>query len=489
MPSSISSKTGAPSGRHRPSAEVAALGVTERDPAALSVTIVARQNEHSKRKSPARVGARAGTEATIPAAKTSALFVGYLILLAFEWLGLQQEVAPLKAIRFTTLLGYGLLFGILLQSGLRQVVRRPQARIFFAFIGITAASMLWAVVTEHAFNAIRPLVDYTVLYILTAVLIDRRSRLVALSWTLLSVCTVLVLRNLDKFGQSVRAGGFNAGYFLGDGNDLAWGMVIALPLIAYLALARHSPLARTAGLAGVGICLVAIVGTASRGGTLALAGSLLFYWGYISQRKVRGAVAVAAVALGVLVIAPTTYFDRMRTIGTYEEDSSAQSRLALWGYAFEMARDFPLGVGGGNFASAYGRYYAPVGERSTNANDAAWGQGRWLNAHSIYFKAMGEYGFVGFLMLVGLVMINIFQCLAARRVLALRSNENSIPPDWPGLVAVSCCGFAIGGIFLGGLAYPHMFFLSGLVVASTLAAEQVADRPAAIQRTTPRRRG
>jgi O-antigen ligase len=244
-----------------------------------------------------------------------------------------------------------------------------------------------------------------------------------------------------------------------------------------------------AGAAGVAICLVAIVGTASRGGSLALGGSLLFYWLYISRNKLMGALAVIAIALGILLVAPNAYFDRMKTIGTYEQDSSAQSRLVLWGYAFEMALDHPLGVGAGNFASAYGRYYAPIGERSANANDVAWGQGRWLNAHSIYFKAMGEYGFVGFFMLIGLVVINVLHSLAARERLLAQGEHANLSADWSGLVAMSVCGFSIGGIFLGGLAYPHMFFLSGLVVANTRMSEDIPRHPIIRSAIAPRRPG
>lgn len=402
------------------------------------------------------------------------LFYAYLVLLAFEWLGLQTEIAPLRAIRFTTLLGYCLFIVVVAQQGIREIAGRPQARIFFTLITLTIASMSWAVVTKTAFDSIRPLVDYTVFFVLTAALVDRRERIIKLAWTLALVCAVLVFRNFEKLGQTLRVGGFKAGYFLGDGNDFAWGMVIALPLIAFLILGRKDILSRVAGLAGVSVCLLGIVGTGSRGGSLALGASLLFYLVFISEKKAAALAAVAAIGLAIAVVAPGSYFARMKTVATYEEDSSAQSRLLLWGYAFQMATDFPLGVGAGNFASAYGRYYAPVGERSANANDVAWGQGRWLNAHSIYFKALGEYGFIGFFMMIGIVFMNLRQSLGLRKAL-VNQPDAPIPCEWAGLVAMSFCGFAIAGIFLGGLAYPHVFLLSGLIVAISRVVDPIAS--------------
>jgi probable O-glycosylation ligase (exosortase A-associated) len=346
--------------------------------------------------------------------------------------------------------------------------------------------MLWAVVTLHAFNAIRPFVDYTTFFILTATLVDRTTRIKVLAWTLFLVCLIVFARNIDKLGGTTRIGGFKAGYFLGDGNDLAWGMVIALPLISYLLLVERGLLSRLAAVAGIVICLFVVVGTGSRGGTLALGVSLLFYVLFVSRRRLMGILAVGLVTAGILLFAPGGYSDRMKTIGAYEQDSSAQTRLMMWRAAAKMAIDFPLGVGAGNFASAYGRHYSPQRNSETRVGDVVWAPTRWLNAHSIFFKTLGEYGYLGLLMLLALIAINIRDSLVARSSLLTAHSTKSISPYWPALVAMSVCGFAVGGIFLGGLAYPHMFFLSGLVVANTRLVRGVARSIDVPQATEPR---
>lgn len=437
------------------------------------------------RTSAARVTARPG-----PNAVTTFLFFGYIVLLAFEWLGLQAEIPALKAMRFTTILGYLLLVGVITQIGIRETLRSPQAKILIGFVVFSTASMLWAVVTLHAYNAVRPFVDYTTFFVLTAALVDRATRVKALAWTLLLVCVVLFSRNIDKLGGTTRIGGFKAGYFLGDGNDLAWGMTIALPLIGYLLLVERGLLSRLAAIAAIGICLLVVVGTGSRGGTLALGVSLLFYILYVSRRRLLGVLGVGLVATGVLLLAPGGYFDRMKTIGEYQQDSSAQTRLMMWRAAANMAIDFPLGVGAGNFASAYGRYYSPQRNSDARVDEVIWAPTRWLNAHSIYFKTLGEYGFVGVFMLLGLIAINIRDSLAARARLLSASSPTAISSYWPALVAMSVCGFAVGGIFLGGLAYPHMFFLSGLVVANTRLVRGIArsaDDRTAVEPSVARR--
>jgi probable O-glycosylation ligase (exosortase A-associated) len=407
-------------------------------------------------------------------ASTSGLFAAYLVLIAFEWLGLQNLIPPLKLIRFTTLLGYGLLVMTVARVGIGDVMRQPQARIFLVFIGFTMLSLTWAVVTEHAFNMIRPLVDYTVFFVLTALLVDREKRFVQLGWTMLFVVTVLVARNGAVLGDAARASSFAAGSFLGDGNDFAWGMVIALPIIGYLAAGRRGVLTRTAGILGVAICVLAVVGTSSRGSTLGLAGSLLFYCLFVSRHKLRAILLVFALAISIVVIAPSGFLERMNTISHYEQDSSAQSRLMLWRAAFDMAVDYPLGVGAGNFSSAYGRYYSPVGDRSDQRSDVVWAPTRWLNAHSVYFKTLGEYGFAGLALVVLLIVINTRSCLRSRSRAFLNPGKLAISPEWPGLLAMSLVGYAICGIFLGGMTYPHLFFLSGLVVATSRLTQPAA---------------
>ncbi|MGH8249500.1 MAG: O-antigen ligase family protein [Steroidobacteraceae bacterium] len=413
--------------------------------------------------------ARAGIEEK---RDTTWLFYGYLVLLTFEWLGLQNDLPFLKILRFTTLLGYGLVIAAIARCGVGDLFRRPQARIFVTFIVFTVMSLAWAVVTEHAFNAIRPLVDFTVFFVLTVTLIDRPKRIVQVALTFVLIVTALVARNLSVLGDAMRASAFAAGPFLGDGNDFAWGMVIALPIVGYLTLGQRSFLLRAAGAFGAVICLMGVVGTASRGSSLGLAGALLFYLLFVSRHKLRTALSIAVLALGVLFLAPSGYMDRMKSIAAYQEDSSAQSRLTLWRAAFDMSLDYPLGVGAGNFSSAYGRFYSPVGDRAEGGSEVMWAPGRWLNAHSIYFKTLGEYGMLGLLLVVSLIVINVRSSLEMRARCLMQGARAAIPAEWPGLVAMSTVGFAICGIFLGGFSYPHMFLLSGLVVANSRMVEQ-----------------
>jgi probable O-glycosylation ligase (exosortase A-associated) len=420
-----------------------------------------------------RIG-EARSELTSEAA-TRWLFLGYLLLLLVEYTGLPNDLPILKAIRFSTILSYSLLALTLMQVGLTVPFRTRSMKLFIAFIIFTMVSVLWAVVRKNAFDSIRPFVDYTVLFVLMFCLVDRQKRLDMLSWAFVVIACVLFVRNAAKLGQETRAGGFSAPYFMGDGNDFAWNMLVMLPVILNLCFGQRGMLTRLAGLGGAAVCVFSIVGTTSRGGTLGLIGIVLFVWLFISKRKLLGVALLALGATAVLALAPANYLTRMQSISTYEEDSSAQARLTAWGAAFDMAIDFPLGVGAGNFSSAYGRHYMATPTESA----IGWANQRWLSAHSIYFKVLGEYGFLGVALLLW-IMIGIFidNWRTAKRAPA-HGRGALISSHWPALVTASLVGFALGGIFLGGISYPHLFIIAGLSAAAQRALRSVAATPSA----------
>lgn len=252
-----------------------------------------------------------------------------------------------------------------------------------------------------------------------------------------------------------------AGYFMGDGNDFAWTMNVILPLVLSLVFGRRRLLTRAFGAAGVGACVIGIVGTQSRGGTLGLAAALLFAWLFISRRKMLGLGVLGLVVVGVLFIAPNGYVDRMKSIGDYEQDSSAQGRLQVWGVSMRMALDYPLGVGAGSFGSVYGRFYMP----GADENRIAWASNRWLGAHSIYFKVLGEYGYLGLGLLLWLIALN-FADNARSGKRAGTLDPVHVLPQWPALLSMSLVGYAVSGIFLGGFFYPHQFLLTGLTLGA-----------------------
>jgi probable O-glycosylation ligase (exosortase A-associated) len=255
-----------------------------------------------------------------------------------------------------------------------------------------------------------------------------------------------------------RTGFFKAAYFMGDGNDFAWGLVTMLPFALNLMFGQRWITTRLFGLGGFLAIAFATVGTQSRGATLAVGAAIFMFWLTISKRKLIGVAIIGVLVVGTVLVAPGAYIERMSGMADYQEDSSAQGRLRAWRAAVHMAIDYPLGVGANNFSRAYGRFYIP---EDTSGYKAF----RWISPHSVYFRVLGEYGFPGVALLFALLWANF----AMNRQMALRVRgqpaDYGIPPLWPALLNVGLVAYCVGGIFLGGFAYPHLFFMSGLTLA------------------------
>jgi len=136
----------------------------------------------------------------------------------------------------------------------------------------------------------------------------------------------------------------------------------------------------------------------------------------------------------------------------YMEGSSTAGRLQAWRAATQMAIDYPLGVGAGNFQSVYGRFYM---ERFSDPID--WASRRWISPHSIYFAVLAEYGFLGLLLLLAI----IGELLFVNWKLCKIPESGQLPV----CISMSVVAFAVGGAFLGGIKYPHLYILGGLTLA------------------------
>jgi probable O-glycosylation ligase (exosortase A-associated) len=389
-------------------------------------------------------------------------FFLFLVLIFVEFTGLPNQYQILKVTRFSTLLSYGLVAFCVLRNGLSDVVANRAAKLLIAFLVLTWMSMFWAYVRIHAFNSVRPLVDYLGLMIITAYLLDRKSRMEWFAATFSCAAIWLVYQNFEKLNAGgPRRGSFSAPYFMGDGNDFAWWLALCLPLAFSLVVGRRSIFIRALGLTAAGACLLGVMGTQSRGAFLGVGGAFLYGWLFVSKKKWIGAVAVGVVAVGMIIAAPAGYFTRMNTVTNYQQDNSAQARIQAWTAGVQMAMSHPLGVGAGNFPSAYGRFYIP----SEGSNRVGWGGRRWVNAHSIYFKVLGEYGFPGLIMLLGIIISLLVYNTQSRRAILAAPEGAPLDDYWPAFVSMSTIACAMCGIFLGGFNYPHLFILTGICIA------------------------
>jgi putative inorganic carbon (HCO3(-)) transporter len=185
-----------------------------------------------------------------------------------------------------------------------------------------------------------------------------------------------------------------------------------------------------------------------------------FLWWRSRSRLVSGLVLamLIPVAIGFM---PEQWGERMRTIQSYEEDTSAMGRINAWMMAFNLANDRPV-VGGGfeiYDKGVFGRY-APDPE-DVHA------------AHSIYFQMLGEHGYVGlalFLLLWMLVWRDASWIIKHCR----SRTELRWARDLALMIQVSLVGYAVGGAFLS-LAYFEVpyYFLAAVVLTRVLVEKEI----------------
>lgn len=175
------------------------------------------------------------------------VFVGFLIAFALEYSGLPNGYPIMKQLRITTLLTYTMLLFTIAQVGFGDLFKHRQGKLLLTLLIFTIASIMWAVVKQRAFDAIRPFVDYLILFYLAANLIDRPKRYQAFCIMLAAIIVYLVQQNLSRLGQELRAGSFAAAYFMGDGNDFAWGLALMMPFCLYLVLTSKSSSSSSSG--------------------------------------------------------------------------------------------------------------------------------------------------------------------------------------------------------------------------------------------------
>ena len=136
-----------------------------------------------------------------------------------------------------------------------------------------------------------------------------------------------------------------SGTMIADNNQIGLAMTIAWPLMYYLRQHSVNRWVRHGLVVMMVLTIAAVLGTYSRGAFLAFS-IVLIYFFWKSRHKLTIAVCGAALLVPIVLYVPRGWVDRMQSIETYQEDSSALGRFASWQLAISIAKARPL-IGGG----------------------------------------------------------------------------------------------------------------------------------------------
>jgi probable O-glycosylation ligase (exosortase A-associated) len=219
-------------------------------------------------------------------------------------------------------------------------------------------------------------------------------------------------------------------------------------------------------------CLLMPIGTEARTGLVCI-GVLAILMLRNAKRRFLYLAGASLLTLASIPFLPASFTGRMSTIQGYQADSSANVRLAVWGWTWNYAQEHPLGGG-------FGAYRQNKIQVRTVATQTSGGvqtmtartemdQGRAY--HSSYFEMLGEQGFPGLILFLliqgaGLVRMEIIR----RRYRSAGGEQAWIAPLATALQHFQII-YLVGSIFVG-IAYqpfPWLAFAAGIGLDTYLA--------------------
>jgi putative inorganic carbon (HCO3(-)) transporter len=358
--------------------------------------------------------------------------------------------------------------------------------VFLLLFGLEATGA-WA-------NAIAPSDDGTDLYfklvkiisltfIITALMKTRHRINLLLLTVTISVGFLIVKEGLIGL---LTAGGHKIlgnGAF-GDNNSVAVTVLMVIPLIYYLARYSAVPVVKIGLFIVLGLSVTTVVMTFSRGGFV----GLLVLGAFIlknSRNKFAG-LAIVCLAGGLTyLLAPDTWFDRLNTIETADNDGSFMGRVVAWKISWLIAADHPL-FGGGMHAvqrllvwDTYKPLLYHLDFISTPpADDVPHA------AHSIYFEVLGDMGFLGLTLFLGMLGSAFWNC---SRLYNMARHEPSLiwAADLARMLQVTLIVYLVTAAALS-MAYFELIYIV-IAIASrcrrTVSLSLAAECAAAIQQT------
>lgn len=417
--------------------------------------VTSQPESYSYFRSPAElVTAGAEVESTATAAHYS-----YWLLLAF--LGLLYANTPivlpaLEVLRPAAVVGGCALLALIGETvfaGRKLDLAWPEGAWLIAFLAGAALSCLTALWPGYAAHAVSDLAKMSLVFFFIVNSANTERRLRGVMWVMVIGGLLPALGTLRNYhlGNLVEGRAAWVGIFANP-NEVAYSLVILLPLAAYLAISSGWMLRLV--LMGISLLyLPAIYLTYSRGGLVGLAAVAGIYaW---RKRSVGLILALAAVGTCGLIYMQS-HWSRGQDFTSLNDDVSFQQRIATSQAGIGMFVDHPmLGVGLGCSVIAW-PLYAPQ-DLYTN---------RALITHNTLIQVFGETGLLGgvpFLIFIGAGL------LRARR-LARHSAVRNLGIA----VEVAIWGLVVCGLSGGYVLTWFPYILLGLAASAYRIREEAS---------------
>lgn len=392
----------------------------------------------------------------------------YAGLLLFSWLAYMRPQdlcwGFARSMRFSLFVAMAMLVGYFVhEAGRRRFtiwdVRTRAMTVLAILVSVSFATA--QVQTEYEVQYFIEFIKIVVIALFTAGQVNSLERF---RWM---VCTIAICLGFYGFKGGLfglLSGGApilrGPGGMLEDNNDFALALVMNVPLLYYLGFTERRRWVRRLALAAVGLTVIAVLLTHSRGAFLALTATALWI-AWRSGKLLRAGMSLAVLGVLFVAFAPDSVMDRLATIKEGGQESSAAARIRSWTVAFRMIIDNPaLGVGLRNFQPRYKEYARELLSESQTT----------YVAHNSYLQIWAESGTPAFL----IYMVLLFSVLVSCRRVYKWAKARAVPwgMDYARMLEATTVGFMIGATFLNRGHFDLIYHWFALVTSFVFVARE-----------------
>ncbi len=342
---------------------------------------------------------------------------------------------------------------------LKKVPLTGLTALWWGYLLWMCITTLFAIYPDLAADQLFKIFKIQIVTILTIMIMTSRRRIELLIWTIVlsigfygikgGIFTVLT-------GGSSRVWGPPGG-FIQENNSLALALLMIFPLIYYLYQYAEHKWVRRGLLLSMPIIAISRFGSQSRGALIGI-GAMAIFMALKSKKIIFATTAMLLILSFGFMFMPQSWHQRMDTIQGYEQDHSAMGRINAWHYSFNVANDRFTGAGFDSWSRLTFAQYAP------NPSHVQ-------AAHSIYFSVLGDHGWLGFTLWLG-ILITAWRSNSWIIKNARTYEQLKWAVDLARMLQVSMVSYASAGAFLS-LAY---FDLPWHIIAIIVLVKEIVKQ-------------
>ena len=261
----------------------------------------------------------------------------------------------------------------------------------------------------------------------------------------------------------------NSGLY--EGSTLSMVAIALIPLLIWVArngtIFPRSKWTLMFAAALVFACVLIPIGTSTRTGLVCIGVLAVLMLRSVKHRFLYMGAAAAVLTLTVPFL-PKSYTERMSTMENAQGDESASTRLAVWKWTLDYAKDHPMGGGFDAYRANSFTYNKRVttGEGNSQAVETIEITDKARAYHSAYFEMLGEQGWPGLGLWLWLQALGLWQMERVRRI--LRKSEDADDKAWHSLATALQQGqviYLVGALFVGIAFQSFIYMLIALQIA------------------------